>query len=72
MEQDSSLYRALAVHRPVRRHGLMIAIYWLLAYVPPGRVDHWFRRLQPVSAAFFSLNHGGATTRRRRRNHRGR
>ena len=24
----------------------------------PSRVDHWFRRLQLVSAAFFSLNHG--------------
>src|SRR5947207_2804624 len=40
-------------------YSLMIAIYWLLRYVPPGRVDRWFRRLQLVSAAFFSLNHGG-------------
>jgi zinc and cadmium transporter len=24
----------------------------------PARVDHWFRRLQLVSAALFSLNHG--------------
>jgi len=40
-------------------YGLMIAIYWLLRYMPPGRVDSWFRRLQLVSAAFFSLNHGG-------------
>jgi PiT family inorganic phosphate transporter len=40
-------------------YGLMIGIYWLLRYVPPGRVDHWFRRLQLLSAAFFSLNHGG-------------
>jgi PiT family inorganic phosphate transporter len=38
---------------------LMIAIYWILRYMPPGRVDHWFRRLQLLSAAFFSLNHGG-------------
>ena len=38
---------------------LMVGIYWLLRYVPPGRVDHWFRRLQLLSAAFFSLNHGG-------------
>jgi inorganic phosphate transporter, PiT family len=38
---------------------LMIAIYWLLRFVPPGRVDKWFRRLQLLSAAFFSLNHGG-------------
>jgi inorganic phosphate transporter, PiT family len=40
-------------------YGLMVAIYWVLRYVPPGRVDHWFRRLQLLSAAFFSLNHGG-------------
>jgi PiT family inorganic phosphate transporter len=26
--------------------------------VPPGRVDHWFRRLQLLSAAGFSLMHG--------------
>jgi PiT family inorganic phosphate transporter len=38
---------------------LMVSIYWLFRYMPPGRVDHWFRRLQLVSAAFFSLNHGG-------------
>jgi PiT family inorganic phosphate transporter len=40
-------------------YALMIAIYWLLRYKPPGRVDHWFRRLQLVSAAVLSLNHGG-------------
>jgi PiT family inorganic phosphate transporter len=43
----------------VAGHLLMVAIYWLLRYMPPGRVDHWFRRLQLLSAAFFSLNHGG-------------
>lgn len=37
---------------------LMTAIYWIFRGVPPGRVDHWFRRLQLVSAALFSLNHG--------------
>src|SRR5262245_36005600 len=37
---------------------LMVAIYWLFRWMPPSRVDHWFRRLQLVSAAFFSLNHG--------------
>jgi PiT family inorganic phosphate transporter len=37
---------------------LMVAIYWLMRRVPPGRVDHWFRRLQLVSAGFFSLTHG--------------
>jgi len=37
---------------------LMTAIYWLFRGFPPSRVDKWFRRLQLVSAAFFSLNHG--------------
>jgi inorganic phosphate transporter, PiT family len=38
---------------------LMTAIYWLFRYTPPLRVDKWFRRLQLLSAAFFSLTHGG-------------
>jgi PiT family inorganic phosphate transporter len=37
---------------------LMTAIFWIFRGTPPSRVDHWFRRLQLVSAAFFSLNHG--------------
>jgi PiT family inorganic phosphate transporter len=38
--------------------GLMTAILWIFRWTPPSRVDHWFRRLQLISAAFFSLNHG--------------
>jgi inorganic phosphate transporter, PiT family len=38
---------------------LMTAIYWLFRYTAPLRVDKWFRRLQLLSAAFFSLTHGG-------------
>jgi inorganic phosphate transporter, PiT family len=37
---------------------LMTAIFWLFRWTPPSRVDRWFRRLQLLSAAFFSLNHG--------------
>ena len=37
---------------------LMTAILWLFRWTPPSRVDRWFRRLQLLSAAFFSLNHG--------------
>jgi inorganic phosphate transporter, PiT family len=37
---------------------LMTAILWLFRWMPPSRVDRWFRRAQLVSAAFFSLNHG--------------
>jgi PiT family inorganic phosphate transporter len=38
--------------------GLMTAMFWLFRRVRPSRVDHWFRRLQLVSAAGFSLMHG--------------
>ena len=37
---------------------LMTTIFWLFRWTPPSRVDRWFRRLQLVSAAAFSLNHG--------------
>jgi len=37
---------------------LMVSIHWIFRWTPPSRVDQWFRRLQLVSAAFFSLNHG--------------
>jgi len=38
---------------------LMTAMYWMFRRTPPSRVDHWFRRLQLLSAGFFSLTHGG-------------
>jgi PiT family inorganic phosphate transporter len=37
---------------------LMTSLLWIFRWVPPSRVDRSFRRLQLVSAAFFSLNHG--------------
>jgi PiT family inorganic phosphate transporter len=37
----------------------MTALYWIFRRTTPARVDRWFRRLQLVSAAAFSLNHGG-------------
>ena len=37
---------------------LMTAMLWLCRRTPPVKVDHWFRRLQLVSAAAFSLMHG--------------
>ena len=40
------------------RLAIMTAIFWIFRWMPPSRVDRWFRRLQLVSAAFFSLNHG--------------
>jgi len=38
---------------------LMVLILWLFQRTSPGRVDSWFRRLQLVSAAAYSLGHGG-------------
>ena len=38
---------------------LMVAILWAFSRTSPGRVDHWFRRLQLLSAAAYSLGHGG-------------
>jgi PiT family inorganic phosphate transporter len=38
---------------------LMVAILWLFRRRSPDRVDHIFRKLQLVSAALFSLGHGG-------------
>ena len=38
---------------------LMVAILWIFSGTSPGRVDHWFRRLQLLSAAAYSLGHGG-------------
>jgi len=37
---------------------LMVTIYWVFQGTTPARVDRWFRRLQLVSAALFSINHG--------------
>ncbi len=39
--------------------GIMVAIMWIFQRSAPTRVDKWFRRLQLVSAAAYSLGHGG-------------
>ena len=38
---------------------LMVAILWICRGASPGRVDQWFRKLQLLSAAAYSLGHGG-------------
>ena len=38
---------------------LMLAVSWMWARQTPRRVDRWFRRLQLISAALYSLGHGG-------------
>src|SRR5688500_16987666 len=38
---------------------LMAMTLWIFHGFAPGRVDRWFRRLQLVSAAAYSLGHGG-------------
>jgi PiT family inorganic phosphate transporter len=38
---------------------IMLAVLWICSPFAPSRVDRWFRRLQLVSAAAYSLGHGG-------------
>jgi inorganic phosphate transporter, PiT family len=38
---------------------LMVAVYWLFRNYSPSRMDKYFRKLQLLSAAAFSLTHGG-------------
>jgi PiT family inorganic phosphate transporter len=38
---------------------LMTAILWIFRGFSPSRVDRWFRKLQLLSAAAYSLGHGG-------------
>ncbi|HYE23950.1 MAG TPA: anion permease [Clostridia bacterium] len=48
---------------PVLGFGLgflfMVAVYWIFRRNSPRQVDTWFRKLQLVSAAAYSLGHGG-------------
>jgi len=37
---------------------LMIAVSWACRHMAPRRVDRWFRRLQLVSSALYSIGHG--------------
>jgi inorganic phosphate transporter, PiT family len=38
---------------------LMLIVSWLCFRQPPRRLDRWFRRLQLVSSAAYSMGHGG-------------
>ncbi len=38
---------------------MMVLVAWTLRRTAPRKVDRWFRRLQLVSASFYSLGHGG-------------
>lgn len=38
---------------------LMVGVGWIFFRISPSRVDKYFRRLQLVSAALYSLGHGG-------------
>lgn len=38
---------------------IMLILGWLFFRTSPSRIDRWFRRLQLVSAAAYSLGHGG-------------
>jgi PiT family inorganic phosphate transporter len=38
---------------------LMLTVSWICFRQPPRRLDRWFRRLQLVSSAAYSMGHGG-------------
>jgi inorganic phosphate transporter, PiT family len=38
---------------------MMVAVAWICRRISPSTTDRWFRRLQLVSAAAYSLGHGG-------------
>ena len=38
---------------------ISVASYWILRHRSPQQVDKWFRKLQLLSAAAYSLGHGG-------------
>ena len=38
---------------------MMVLVAWTLRRTAPRKVDRWFRRLQLLSASFYSLGHGG-------------
>ncbi|MEO6028071.1 MAG: inorganic phosphate transporter [Candidatus Binatia bacterium] len=38
---------------------MMTAVFWIFRRSTPARVDNWFRRGQLLSAALYSLGHGG-------------
>jgi PiT family inorganic phosphate transporter len=42
----------------VSAYALMIAVYWLFRRSTPSKMDFYFRKLQLLSAAAFSLSHG--------------
>ena len=37
---------------------LMVIVYWSFRNATPAKMDRWFRKLQLVSAAIFSISHG--------------
>ena len=38
---------------------MMVLVAWVFRRMRPSRIDHWFRRLQLLSAGAYSLGHGG-------------
>ena len=60
LDVNSHLYCARACHRGVIGLILMIAVSWIFHRSAPRTVDKLFRKLQLLSAAAYSLGHGGS------------
>ena len=59
VDVHADLYRAGAANRLVIGLGLMVAVSWIFKSAAPRTVDKLFRKLQLLSAAAYSLGHGG-------------
>lgn len=42
----------------ISAYALMVAVYWIFRHASPSKMDRYFRKLQLISAAAFSLSHG--------------
>jgi PiT family inorganic phosphate transporter len=57
--RDTLLFIFLApVIGLILAYALMIAVMWIFREATPKKMDYWFRKLQLVSAAFYSYSHG--------------
>ena len=59
VDQDPDLHRRRAVLGFILGFSFMVAISWIFQRRSPRQVDRLFRRLQLLSAAAYSLGHGG-------------
>ena len=60
LDKNNRIYLHLAVRRHDSGYFIMLAILWIFRQWPPQKITGLFRRGQLVSAALYSLGHGGS------------